>query len=343
MQHGPLGVVAERDALEASRGPGPAAARARRVRRGSPPARRSPGRSARRTRSRAAPGRSTCRAARSGKIEHREVEVEANEARRRDSEPLRDHAPADEQHRRLREQRQEAEHRHVERALPIRLHALARTRPRSGARTSPARPPPARTTSRRGRRRCSPRRRSRRPPSSAGRRAGADATRGCSGMRPRSGSGAIASAISASFHEIRKTTIADADDREDVLEEEDQPVAEEEADALQVDRRAATSAARSGGGRRSRTRAGRASRRSPCACPARRRAPACPAISRRPAIISAPCRRRARGSAAMSHGISLRSFVVERIDDRAASGRRRSEPRPASRSRARPRRAVDSL
>ena len=45
--------------------------------------------------------------------------------------------------------------------------------------------------------------------------------------------------ISASFHEITKIDDADADDREDVLEEEDQPVAEEEADALQVDGRAA--------------------------------------------------------------------------------------------------------
>ena len=51
--------------------------------------------------------------------------------------------------------------------------------------------------------------------------------------------GAIASEISASFHEIDEDDDPDADDREDVLEEEDQAVAEEEAHALQVDGRAA--------------------------------------------------------------------------------------------------------
>ena len=54
--------------------------------------------------------------------EHREVEVEADEAADRER-AVGDHAPADEQDRRLREQRQEAEHRDVERALPVRLDA----------------------------------------------------------------------------------------------------------------------------------------------------------------------------------------------------------------------------
>ena len=39
-----------------------------------------------------------------------------------------DHASADEQHRRLREQRQEREHRHVDRALPVRRHRAGGTR-----------------------------------------------------------------------------------------------------------------------------------------------------------------------------------------------------------------------
>ena len=48
----------------------------------------------------------------------------------------------------------------------------------------------------------------------------------------------IASAISASCQSKKRSTTVTRDDREHVLEEEDQAVAEEEADALQVDRRA---------------------------------------------------------------------------------------------------------
>ena len=48
----------------------------------------------------------------------------------------------------------------------------------------------------------------------------------------------IASAISASSHSTKKSTTVTESDGEDVLEEEDQAVAEEEADALEVDGRA---------------------------------------------------------------------------------------------------------
>ena len=239
-----------------------------------------------------------------------------------DSVPFDDHAPADEQHRRLREQRQE------------RRAAARRTR----AAGSPARS-------------------GRRPPRSAARTSScsavllrerlddvdaddvllgdrrdvghlllhvaqhAGARRGCSGRRPRSSTGAIASAISASFQLTTKRTIVDADDREDVLEEEDQPVAEEEADAPAGRRSRATSAGRSGGGRRSRTRGGRASRRARCACRARRRAPACPAISRRPDHQQRPRDaddehdRADRATAAR-----VLVVVVERVDDARRSG-----------------------
>ena len=54
----------------------------------------------------------------------------------------------------------------------------------------------------------------------------------------RPATGENASATSASFHEIDEEQHPDADDGEDVLEEEDQPVAEEEAHALEVDGRA---------------------------------------------------------------------------------------------------------
>jgi hypothetical protein len=47
----------------------------------------------------------------------------------------------------------------------------------------------------------------------------------------------IASAIKASFHSKNNSTPGDEDDGEDVLEEEDQAVAEEEAHALEVDGR----------------------------------------------------------------------------------------------------------
>ena len=73
--------------------------------------------------------------------------------------------------------------------------------------------------------------------SSAARRAASDARRGCSGRRARRATGVIASAISASFHSKKKSTHGHRDNGEDVLEEEDQPVAEEEAHALQVDGR----------------------------------------------------------------------------------------------------------
>ena len=74
---------------------------------------------------------------------------------------------------------------------------------------------------------------------SAGRRAARGARRGCSGRRRATISGVIASAIERELPaRTKKSTAVTTTIVSDVLEEEDQAVAEEEAHGLQVDRRA---------------------------------------------------------------------------------------------------------
>ena len=60
--------------------------------------------------------------------EHRERRLKAKNAAERRARRATTIRPADEQHGRLREQRQEREQRHVERALPVRVDASARRR-----------------------------------------------------------------------------------------------------------------------------------------------------------------------------------------------------------------------
>jgi hypothetical protein len=57
--------------------------------------------------------------------EHRHVERKADEVLQPEL-AVHDHSPADEQHGRLREHRQKRHQGHVERALPVRLHALCK-------------------------------------------------------------------------------------------------------------------------------------------------------------------------------------------------------------------------
>ena len=135
---------------------------------------------------------------------------------------------------------------------------------------------------------------------------------------------------------------ADPDDREDVLEEEDQPVAEEEADALQVDGRAAHQLAGlvavvEAEGEPDELRVER--RR---ACPARRAAPACRRSAGGP-TSSARVPRRARRRSRRSQRQLAQLVVAERADDAARRAGSRASAAPASRPPARSRRSVDAL
>ena len=151
---------------------------------------------------------------------------------------VRDHAAADEQDRRLREQRQEAEQRDVERALPVRLHALHEDG--LGALLEL--------------RLLGALLRERLDDVDAddvllgdGRDVGhlllhvAEQRMGdvAVPVRDRDQHRRDRERDQRELPRDDEDDDPDADDREDVLEEEDQAVAEEEADALQVDRRAA--------------------------------------------------------------------------------------------------------
>ena len=129
VQHRPLRVVAERDVLEGD------AARAGGSSRASGASRMSSGSSITwKMRSPEAVARCAwpihMPSARSGSTSIARKRLNATKSPS-ESVPLRDHPPADEQDRGLREQRQEAEHRDVERALAVRLDAQREHLPRS--------------------------------------------------------------------------------------------------------------------------------------------------------------------------------------------------------------------
>ncbi len=168
--------------------------------------------------------------------QHHDEEVELDERPERER-SVRDHAPADEQHGRLREQRDEREHRHVERPLAVGAEALVEDR---------LRPPLEERLL---------------PLLLRERLHDVDADDRLLGDRRHVGH----LLLHVAQHRVRHVAVAvgehdderrdrerherepplepqhhrgDADDREDVLEEEDEAVAEEEAHGLEVDRRA---------------------------------------------------------------------------------------------------------
>ena len=226
-----------------------------------------------------------------GQHEQREEQVERDEIAEREC-PVRDHVPADVEDRCLREQRQEAEQRDVERALSVRLDAECEHLFRA--------PLELRLLARLL----------------------------CEGLDDMDADDVLLGdrrdvghlLLHVTQQGMRHVAVAvrdgdqhrcdrerdqrelprddedhdaDADDREDVLEEEDQAVAEEEADTLQIDGRAAHQLARlvpvvEAVGKTDELRVER--RR---ACPSRRAAPACPR-SAGDRTSSARARRRAR-------------------------------------------------